>query len=76
MAVKETIDGHIGRENYHYSVHEGSLAYERWIMTKEFVAAQLANSILGLQDKDVIINRALDFSAAMFELRTKKIENA
>lgn len=28
MAVKETIEGHIGRDNYHYSVHEGSLAYE------------------------------------------------
>jgi len=71
MAIKEIIEGHIGRDNFHYEVIESSLAYERWIMTKEFVAAQLASPILGLQDKDVIINRAIDFTAAMFELRTK-----
>lgn len=67
MATKYVITG-----KECYDVNEGSLALVNWEMTAQFVAAQLANPVLGLQDKDVIINRAVDFTRTMFELRKPK----
>ncbi|MBO7477544.1 MAG: hypothetical protein J6U04_06375 [Salinivirgaceae bacterium] len=74
--TEKTIEGKLTSSNYlSLNINEGSLKLARWNLVAKFVAAQLANPVLALQDEAVIMQRAKGYAEAMFELRKPKNTN-
>ena len=75
-AIEKTVEGYWTRSQHlNLNINEGSLGLVRWNLIAKFVAAQLANPVLALQDEAVIMRRAEGYAEIMFKLRKPKNTN-